>query len=311
MMRVPPAVLLALAAAAGSAARALAARRAERRAAARLPLGSDGVVRGAGPIDLAGDGRGRAALLVHGFGDTPQTLAYLAAHLHARGWWVRAPLLPGHGRTLAAFRASGAAAWRAAVGAEYAALCGQHGAASVAVVGLSMGGALASLVAAEAGDALPALVLLAPYTAMPPSVRRVAAVAPALGLLVPYLQGRGARSIYDPAEQPRSLAYGATPPALVRALAAVVRAARAALPRVAAPALVVHSRTDHRIPVDAARAAFAALGAAEKELLWLDGCGHVITVDYGRERVFDAVAAWLEARVRGAPAHVPAPQRHA
>jgi carboxylesterase len=283
-------------------ARALSSRRAEREVAARLPLGADGVVRGAGAIDLAGDAGGRAALLLHGFGDTPQTLAYLAAHLSARGWAVRAPLLPGHGRTLRAFSASGAAEWIGAARAEYAAACERHGARRVALVGLSMGGALASIVAADAGAGLPALALLAPYTAMPPSVRRVARVAPVLGLVLPYLSGRGARSIYDPDERTRSLAYGATPPRLVRELAAVVRAARAALPRVVAPTLVVHSRTDHRIPVAAAAAAFDALGAADPELVWLDGCGHVVTVDFGRERVFEAVADWLESRVRGAQA---------
>lgn len=304
MIRLRTPAVIALAA---YAARSLAARRAERRVAARLVLGDDGIARGAGPIDLPAPGAGaRAALLVHGFGDTPQTLGYLAAHLSARGWAVRAPLLPGHGRTLRAFAASGAAEWIEAARAEYAAACDRHGADRVALVGLSMGGALASVVAAEAGSRLPALALLAPYTAMPPSVRRVAAVAPALGLLLPYVSGRGARSIFDAGERARSLAYGHTPPHLVGELYAVVQAARAALPRVAAPALVVHSRTDHRIPEDAAARAFAALGAADKELVWLDGCGHVITVDHGRERVFAAVAAWLEARVVAAPARAPA-----
>lgn len=294
-LRIP--AVLALAA---YAARSLAARRAERRVAARLPLGADGVVLGAGPIDIAGGG-GRAALLLHGFGDTPQSLSHLAAHLAARGWAVRVPLLPGHGRTLRDFSASGAAGWMEAARAEYRAACDRHGAGGVAIVGLSMGGALASIVAAEAGARLPALALLAPYTAMPPSVRRVAAIAPALGVLLPYMSGRGERSIYDADERARSLAYGHTPPHLVGELYAVVRAARAALPRVTAPSLVVHSRTDHRIPAADAARAFAALGAVEKALVWLDGCGHVVTVDYGRERVFAAVADWLEARVAAAP----------
>jgi esterase/lipase len=64
---------------------------------------------------------------------------------------------------------------------------------------------------------------------------------------------------------------------------------------VAAPTLVVHSRTDHRISQEAARAAFATLGASRKELRWLDGCGHVVTVDYGREALCGAVADWLDA----------------
>jgi carboxylesterase len=283
-------------AAAAYAARALAARRWERSVAVRLPLGDAGVVRGAEPIDLVGDGT-RAVLLLHGFGDTPQTLTYLAEHLHARGWSVRAPLLPGHGRTLRAFAASGAADWIDAARTAYASLCAEHGNGAVAVVGLSMGGALASIVAADAGPRLPALVLLAPYTSMPPHLRRLARAGPALGVLLPYLDGRGARSILDPDERLRSLAYGVTSPPLLRELHTVVREAQHALPRVAAPTLAVYSERDHRIPGAAARAAYGVLGATRKALVWADECGHVVTVDYGRGRVFDVVAGWLDAEV--------------
>jgi esterase/lipase len=35
------------------------------------------------------------------------------------------------------------------------------------------------------------------------------------------------------------------------------------------------------------------LGAREKRLVWTEGAGHIITVDYGRERVFTEVEKWL------------------
>ena len=73
--------------------------------ATRLTVGNDGIVLGAGAIahDAVTD---RAVLLLHGFGDTPQTLHYVADALFAAGYTVRAPLLPGHGRTLAEFGTS-------------------------------------------------------------------------------------------------------------------------------------------------------------------------------------------------------------
>ena len=86
--------------------RVAAARGRERAVERRLRPGQDGVIPGAGPIRLDRPGGAHAVLLVHGFGDTPQTLGYLARDLHARGYTVRAPLLPGHGRTLRAFAAS-------------------------------------------------------------------------------------------------------------------------------------------------------------------------------------------------------------
>ena len=100
----------------------------------RLTLGSDGIVLGATTIDLAADGN-RAVLMLHGFGDTPQTLQYLAAYLHGQGWAVRAPLLPGHGRTLHEFSASRAEEWIAFAGAELDALRARYD--TIAIVGLS------------------------------------------------------------------------------------------------------------------------------------------------------------------------------
>lgn len=274
--------------------RARVARRAHQAVAVRLTLGPDGIVLGASPIDLpTTDGAG--VLLLHGFGDTPQTLGYLAAYLHAQGWGVHAPLLPGHGRTLHAFAVSGAADWlgeaREALGRMRARY--EH----VSVVGLSMGGSLATILAAESSD-IQALVLLAPYLSMPTRLRRAARMHYALGALVPYLRGGGERSIRDPAEVSRNLAYGFTTPRLVFELSRIVARARAAAPRVSAPTLVVQSRQDNRIPSDAAERAFALFASAERRLLWTEGNGHIITVDYGHQAIFAAVRDWLSAHGR-------------
>src|SRR5262245_44346992 len=74
----------------------------ERYSMQRRSLGADGVVRGGEPITLARPGA-PAILLLHGGGDTPQSLRYLADFLHARGYAVSVPLLPGHGRTIRDF----------------------------------------------------------------------------------------------------------------------------------------------------------------------------------------------------------------
>lgn len=260
---------------------------------ARLTLGPDGIVVGAAPIDFPTDGR-RGVLILHGFGDTPQTLAYLAAYVHAQGWAVRCPLLPGHGRTLDAFAASRAASWIESAREELELLRARY--ATVAIVGLSMGGSLATILAAESAD-VRALALLAPYLSMPTRLRRAASTHGVLGVVVPYLRGGGERSIRDPAEMARNLSYGFTTPRLVFELGRVVDRARAAAPRVVAPTLVVQSRQDHRIPPEAAERAFDLFTARERHLVWTEGNGHIITVDYGRQAVFAAVAEWLETHV--------------
>ena len=280
----------------------------------RLQLGPGGIIIGAGPIDLpAAPGASppqRAALLLHGFGDTPQTLAHLATYLHDRGWTVRVPLLPGHGRTLSEWARTRAADWLDAARTELATLRRQHDA--VALVGLSMGGGLAAVLAAEdagrrtaAQDGqtarIVALVLIAPYLAMAWWIRTLAGLHHVITPILPYANAGGGPSILDPAEREQNLAYGVTTPRLVNELAHIVSAARAALPHITMPALLVQSRHDNRIRPATAEWAYETLGSADKRLVWIDRGGHVITADTGHEEVSSCVDAWLASHLTGGP----------
>jgi carboxylesterase len=280
---------LALALAAAYAARVAGVRRNERVSAARLRTGADGIIIGGAPIDLAGDPE-RGVLLLHGFGDTPQTLGYLASHLHRLGYSVRVPLLPGHGRSLREFARSDAAAWEQLARDELALMRGRH--RDLAVIGLSMGGALASILLADASD-VRALALISPYLSMPTRMRYLARTYRFWTLFTGYIRTRGERSVHDPAEVRKNLAYGMLTPRLLHELMVVNRRAVLALPRLALPTLMVQSRDDNRIPPEAAERAYARIGSPDKRLVWLEGCGHIVTVDYGREQLFATVADWL------------------
>src|SRR5947209_4040309 len=72
----------------------------ERALEARYRRTESGIISGAAAIERAGT-NGAAVLLLHGAGDTPQTMLGLATGLSQRGYAVNAPLLPGHGRSLA------------------------------------------------------------------------------------------------------------------------------------------------------------------------------------------------------------------
>ena len=253
------------------------------------PLGPDGVVIGGAGFVLERE-RGPAVLLLHGAGDTPQTLRYLAEHLHRNGFHVAAPLLPGHGRSLADFSRVTAARLLEAAEMEYSALRSSRD--WVAVVGLSMGGALAVQLAAEHPD-MPALVLLAPYLAMPAQVATAARLAWLWGPIMPGVRSGDGLSIHDPEERARGLAYGVFTASALRALYLTMRRARKQLPRVTVPTLMIQSTQDNRITVADAERAYARLGARDKRLNWISGAGHVITVDFGRDGVFDSVNQWL------------------
>jgi carboxylesterase len=266
----------------------IAARRAERRFAMRYSRDEDGVIRGAEGFSLDGT-NGRSLLLLHGSGDTPQTLRYLAARLNAAGFAVHVPLLPGHGRGLRDFARATADDYMGSAREELERM--RASSEWIGLVGLSMGGALAVRLAAECDD-VRALVLLAPYLTPSPSITFVARTAPLFALGAPYIGGRGNMSVHDPVARAQSFAYGAFPPQAVRALVATATAARAALPAITAPTLVVNSSEDNRIPRALAEGATLTL-RAPTERHWVAGCGHVITVDYCRDAVAQLVLDFL------------------
>jgi carboxylesterase len=255
----------------------------------KLPVGASGIIPGAESIRLEGSSEG-AVLLLHGFGDTPRTLTYLARALADTGYTVYAPLLPGHGRTVAAFSGTRAKEWISAAREAYAELRGTH--SFVAVMGLSMGGALGIILAADEPD-LPALALVAPYVSMPRRARIVARLHRAWQLFTPVFRSGGQRSIHDPVERARSLAYGLVTPDTLFELSRVVRRVQVSLPRIKAPTLVVHGVNDERLPPDAASREYDRLGAPEKQLVWAEQGGHVLTVDVGRERIIELVVDWI------------------
>ena len=268
--------------------RSAAWRAAERALADRFPLGNDGVIRGAQSIYHGG--HPRAALLLHGFGDTPQSLEVLAQRLANAGWSVSAPLLPGHARTLKEFHASRAADWTQAARTAYEDLAHRH--ETVVLCGQSMGADLA--LELESTRPVPALVLLAPYIAMPAIARLGATLWPIFQWVVPIIYTRDRRSIHDPQAGAKSLAYGYTSPRLLSELWQVVQRARRHLAEVRSPTLVVHSHEDNRVPADEVAAAAARIKHPVKSIQRVSGCGHVIAADYCKDTVAAHVIEWFE-----------------
>ncbi|HEY4304068.1 MAG TPA: alpha/beta fold hydrolase [Gemmatimonadaceae bacterium] len=256
----------------------------------RRRLGPNGIVIGGDGFTLERE-NAPAVLLIHGAGDTPQTLRYLGEYLHQQGFHVEAPLLPGHGRSVRDFRRVHADNLTNAARGAYVDLRARR--EWVGIIGLSMGGALAVQVAGEFAD-LPALGLAAPYLEMPRKIARAARLAWLWGPIVPIVESTEGLSIFDPDERAKNLAYGIFTASALAALYETVRRASNASRRVMAPTLVVQSREDNRISPTAAERSFAKIGATEKRLEWVSGASHVITVDFGREHVFALLASWLQ-----------------
>ena len=253
-----------------------------------------GVIAGAESFTLEGS-TDRAIVLLHGFNDSPQTMRAPAAAMHAAGWTVYAPLLPGHGRSPRAFAASSADAWISAARAAVRDALQRH--RQVAVGGLSLGGALAAIVASEE-PSVKAAVLFAPFLVHSRRLGAIAALWPLVTLGVEYLTGGSStRAVRDPQARATLIAYGCSTPRLLREVQQVVRHARAALPAVRQPVWIAQSSDDYRIPDEQAQGAFDLLGSGDKRLHWTTGNGHVITVDYGHEELSAEAVRWLESRI--------------
>lgn len=268
--------------------------RAEQRFARRFPRGVDGVIIGAEPREFAGSSE-RALLLFHGYNDSPQSLAAVG-ELIARegGWTVRLPLLAGHGRTLREFDAWTPEEVLDAARAEYAALRARF--PTVAIGGLSMGGAIAMILAAEVSAS--AVVLYAPMLFEPRPMRWVRWTSGLWSLFSRYVSGGGSRSIHDPEAMRSIIAYGASTRRSVLTLDRIGNACEAALATVEEPVLVVQSREDNRLPMEQSERAFARIGSKDMSVRWITGAGHVITVDYGWQEIARETVAWLDARLR-------------
>ena len=258
--------------------------------ALRRPIGANGIVRGAEPVYLPGSDS-HAVLLIHGFGDTPQSVRPLADALHIAGWTVRVVLLPGHGRPLREYAAARASDWVAHAEQSYSELRATY--STVVVCGISMGAALTTILASTHSE-IPAVGLLAPYVVMPRDIHVKSVLVRLLEFMIPYHANTGSnRSIHDAEARMRTLGTGVVTGGTMMALREISLRAQRALPSIGARVLYLQSREDNRLSEADAVAQFARIGSPTKEQRWLTGCGHIITVDYCKDEVARQVVEWF------------------
>lgn len=253
------------------------------------------------PFELDGSGAGGGEtigiVLVHGFTGTPFEVRYLGEHLARQGYWVRAPLLPGHGTTLEDLDRMTWQDWAGAVERAVDAMAARC--ARVAVVGQSLGGLLALYMGSRRGElvgsrraGLVAIGTLAAPLWLPPLAACVAASTQG-GLLrrvrrLPKLRGSDVRDRRARAENP---CYDAIPTRALGQLLAFMRLVDAELPRVAPPVLVLHGARDHTAP--AACAARIAERTRAERVRILPRSFHLIAADVERDIVAAEVAGFV------------------
>jgi carboxylesterase len=242
------------------------------------------VLPGAEPY--AHDGSRTGVLVLHGFTGSPKGVRPWAEHLADAGYTVRLPRLPGHGTTWQEMNRTRWEDWYAVVDAAFRELrdrCDQ-----VFVAGLSMGGALVTLLAVEHGPRVDGLILVNPACRVD-DVRMRA--LPVIKGLVPSLVGIG-NDIKKPGQDEGC--YDRIP---LRALhsqtrlwATLVRD----LPEVTQPVLLLRSAEDHVVPASSSALILSRISSQDVTEIVLHDSYHVATLDNDAPRIFEESVAFIE-----------------
>lgn len=236
------------------------------------------IIPGAEPFFFPGGNKG--VLLVHGFTGSPSEMRLLGEYLHTLGYTVLGPRLSGHGTSETDMAQTGWQHWYSDVEDGYYLL--KSVCQEVYAAGLSMGGLLTLKLAAEY-----------PVTKLASLSAPIFLADKRLPLLPIYRLFRGyvpkRRRKMDVADR-YNVSYGQTPLASLQSLLELIKHVEALIPEVEAPALVMQSRNEHTVLPESASHIYDRLGSRDKEIVWLDRSGHVITLDIEREHVYRTIS---------------------
>lgn len=251
-------------------------------------------------------GNDHGVLLIHGFSGGPFEMRELGVRLAHANHTVLGMRLPGHADPLDALAAIQWHDWLIAVRHAYADLATRCN--HVSVVGFSLGGALALLLAAE--QPIHRLSLLAtPLWLMGDWRINLLAV---VRHVIPWFYPLEHADFSDPAV--RAQVHARQPdldldnPAIQAALRRGVRLsigaldelrrtlahARRSVPHVTAPTLIMHGRADTVAPISSADHLIRHLSSADRRLIWWEQTGHqLLTEGPHRQAIQQHVADFL------------------
>ncbi|PLR95554.1 alpha/beta hydrolase [Bacillus sp. T33-2] len=235
-------------------------------------------------------------LCIHGFTGSPHEVEPLVGYLQSRtDWKFAVPTLPGHGVRLS-LKGVKYNEWVSHAEEELKALLLECD--TVFVVGFSMGGLIASYLAAKYPVKRLVLLSAAAYYVNPRQLvldaRQMISDTFKGQLLNNELFNRYKRKIKE------------TPITATMQFRRLVASVRPILGRVSVPTLIVQGESDGIVPPKSARFLYENIGAQYKELLYFKNSKHLICHGEEKEEVFTEVFRFLTARPREAKnaAHV-------
>jgi carboxylesterase len=242
-------------------------------------------------------------LLLHGLTGMPNEMRPIAKALEKIGCVTETPMLPGHGATHKELLDSG---WKDWVRGSRQALeqlstrCDQ-----IFICGLSMGALIPVLLAVEnpnvkgiismsptvkydAQNSSNPFQVLLPIIDVFPFIGRITywTEAPPYGLKDERLQKIITKEL-EAAKSGEGTGFGQfrTYAGSLRQLQHLVKQVKRAAPKLQCPVLIMHSKEDTLTTVYNPQTFHSWLGSSDKQIIYLEGCDHVLPLDLKKEEV--------------------------
>ncbi|MFC1656096.1 alpha/beta hydrolase [Patescibacteria group bacterium] len=241
------------------------------------------------PFELKGSNKG--VLLIHGFTGSPPVLRFLGKHLNKKGGYtVKAPLLSGHGTSLENMEKASWKDWIADIESAHEELTKQC--SEVYVVGYSMGGLLAMILASKVNPDKLALIAPALIT-----TDKKAMFAPIGKYFIKYKNKISVKEMF-PEEAPKydlkyNVGYDKYPLKSICDLLKIEKLAKKSLPKIQCPTLIIQSPKDDLVDPKSGNLIYNKIQSKQKELFWLKESIHICTIGPEKDKIHEKISEFF------------------
>jgi carboxylesterase len=231
-------------------------------------------------------GNSVGCLLIHGFTGAPKEMRWMGEYLAEQNFTVLGIRLAGHATQPEDLVRTRWTDWVSSVEDGWHILNGVT--ERIFMIGLSLGGVL-SLYLSSQFPVAGVVTMSTPFDLPDDRRRRFLKV---LKYVVPYVsKGHTDQQVKEAAND--HIDYPNYPTRGIAELNDLMAEMRAALPRVTAPVLMIHSQGDTSVPIDDMQNIFNRLGSQNKQILLLENSGHVIPREDERAYAFEAAGDFI------------------
>ncbi len=225
-------------------------------------------------------------LLIHGYTGSPSAMRPWAEYLNQKGYTVRVPLLPGHGRKPEDLNEINWQQWPEKVESEMAELL--RNCTKIFICGFSMGGGTTLYIATKYSSKLSGIILVNPMIHIP-------FVGPKLAFLFSCIK-KFRNSSGDDIKRPGVTqgGYNSMSTKGIYQILQMLKYTRAHLHNINVPMQLFHSVDDHTLPVSNTEIIMKGVGSRTKQRIELTNSFHVATLDYDAEVIFENSRIFIE-----------------